>query len=84
MPVYIYQCEKCKNRVEVLQGLQGGVPLCCGKAMTKMPTFPAMVKMKGMGGYPSRRKQFKGTAPYTSRSTRPNVDVVNERIYGKS
>jgi len=84
MPIYVYRCEQCGNTQDVLQNL-GGVPLlCCGKPMTKLPTFPAMVKMKGMGGYPSRRKQFRGTAPFTTRNTRPNVDVVNERIYGKS
>ena len=38
--------------------------------MHKKPTFPAMVKIKGSGGYPSRRKFVKGTAPFVSRSTK--------------
>ena len=84
MPIYLYQCEKCGTKSEILQGIHEGLPLCCGKPMKKLPTFPTMVKVRGMGGYPSRRKQFKGTAPFTTRNTRPNVDVVNERIYGKS
>lgn len=47
MPIYLYKCEKCGSKVEVLSP-QGGVPLCCGKAMAKLPTFPAMFKMKGI------------------------------------
>lgn len=63
MPIYIYECEKCGNKIEVLNG---GVPLCCGKAMAKRPTFPALVKWKGEGGFPSMRRAYKrGTAPYT-------------------
>ena len=63
MPIYLYQCEKCSSKVEVLQSLSGGIPFCCGKPMKKLPTAPAMVKMKGMGGYPSRRKQFQRGYP---------------------
>jgi len=65
MPIYLYQCEKCGSKTEVIQGWDGVALLCCGKAMSKMPTSQAMVKMKGMGGYPSRRKEWKGTAPYS-------------------
>lgn len=63
MPIYLYQCEKCGNKVEILSP-QGGVPLCCGKVMSKRPALIAMVKMKGEGGFPSRVKEFRGTAPY--------------------
>ena len=34
--------------------------------MTKKPVFSAMIKIKGEGGYPSRRKFVKGTAPQTT------------------
>lgn len=46
------------------------VQLCCGQEMVKLPTFPAMIKIKGLGGYPSRRKFLGGTAPYTTRNTK--------------
>jgi len=84
MPLYDYQCEKCGSIVEVLCVVEAEPPQCCEQSMIRLPSFPALVKMKGEGGFPSKRKQYRGTAPYTSRSTRPNVDVVNERIYGKS
>lgn len=42
----------------------------CGKELEKEPTYPAMVKMKGMGGYPARRKMTQGSAPFTTRATK--------------
>ncbi len=63
MALYIYQCEKCGNKIEVLNGR---VPLCCSEAMSKRPTAHVMVKWKGEGGFPSMRRAYKGgTAPYT-------------------
>jgi len=55
----------------------GEIALCpnCGKMMVRKPTFPAMVKIKGEGGYPSRRKQVKGTAPYTTRDSKAWLDT---------
>lgn len=72
MPLYIYRCDKCVLEIEKVQGINEEAPRCpnCGAEMQKKPTFPVMVKIKGMGGYPSRRKFVKGTAPYTSRSTK--------------
>ena len=66
MPIYVYQCEKCGNKLEVVQNL-GGVPmLCCGKAMDRVPTSHSMVKWTGEGGFPTMRKAYKrGTAPNT-------------------
>lgn len=66
MPLYKFECEQCGNKVEVIQGIEGEAPLCCGIAMTKRPTFPSMIKWKGEGGFPSLRKTREGTAPYTS------------------
>jgi len=47
MPLYDYCCEKCGEKVEVLQSLSGKAPLCCGKPMNKLPTYPALISMKG-------------------------------------
>ena len=54
--------------VEVIQKIGDDAPVCekCGEGMVKLSSFPAMVKIKGEGGYPSRRKEFKGTSPYTA------------------
>ena len=60
MPLYDYRCEVCGGVKESI-----GSPCCCEKPMTRLPSFPAMVKIKGSGGYPSRRKQFNGTAAYS-------------------
>jgi predicted nucleic acid-binding Zn ribbon protein len=66
MPIYSMMCPNCKDEKDVFQ--QTGKPmLCkeCGIEMVKLPTYPAMVKVKGSGGYPSRRKMVQGTAPYS-------------------
>ena len=60
MPLYDYECDICGVVREVL----GKAPLCCGEEMRKLPSYPAMVKIKGSGGYPSRRKMISDTAPY--------------------
>lgn len=71
MPIYLFQCNNCMQEIERLCTF-GEIALCpnCGKMMVRKPTFPAMVKIKGEGGYPSRRKQVKGTAPYTTRDSK--------------
>ena len=66
MPLYLYKCEKCGSKLETIRSIAGEIPLCCDKAMNKLPTTPAMVKWKGAGGYPSNIKAGKGTAPFTS------------------
>lgn len=67
MPIYAYKCSKCNSGFERVQAMGENTSPCpgCGEVVAKIPTFPAMVKMKGEGGYPSRRKLVKGTAPYT-------------------
>jgi len=67
MPIYEYICE-CGCEVEEIQKMGSEAPVCpkCGVGMIKKPTHPSMVKWKGEGGFPSLRKQHKGTAPYTS------------------
>jgi len=47
MPVYEYFCEECGKKVEVLQSLSGEAPLCCDEPMSKLPTFPAKIEIKG-------------------------------------
>jgi len=51
--------------------MDADTPECCGVTMSQRPTFPVMVKIMGEGGYPSRRKFLKGSAPNTTRGTRP-------------
>jgi len=76
MPIYMYRCDKCVLELEKVQGISEETTLCpqCGEVMIRLPTFPAMVKIKGGGGYPSRRKFVKGTAPYTTRTTKAWLD----------
>ncbi len=66
MPIYEYYCDKCVKHIEVLQRMDTEPPLCCGKAMTKKPTHPAMVRIRGEGLYPSEQKHVRGTAPFTA------------------
>lgn len=59
MPIYLYRCEKCGTKLEVLQHMDGIAQLCCGKAMTKLPTTHAVFQMKGShGGGRSARRQW--------------------------
>lgn len=65
MPLFDCTCNKCGQTREVLVWSKD-IPTCpdCGGELTKLPSYPAMVKIKGWGGYPSRRRMIKGTAPY--------------------
>lgn len=65
MPLFDYQCNKCQIVEEILIR-NDETPSCpvCGGEMRKLPSYPAMVKIKGSGGYPSRVKQFRGSAAY--------------------
>ncbi len=59
MPIYGYRCYKCGEDVERFQHIMANVE-CCGVPMTRK-MFAPMVKIKGEGGYPSRRKQIRNT-----------------------
>jgi len=59
VPIYLYKCEKCGNKTEVIQGIAEGTPFCCGKLMVKLPTSPAMIKMKGMDNVLMRSEGYK-------------------------
>ena len=58
MPIFEIGCEVCGKELEVVQSY-GVIRLCCGKAMKMKPTSHSMFKVKGMGGYPSRVKEFR-------------------------
>ena len=54
MPIYEYECEQCKERIEVLQKLSDP-PLetcsACGGKVRKMVSSPAGLVFKGSGWY---------------------------------
>ena len=64
MPIYEFSCDRCKLVIDIIQNIGGIAPDCpnCGVGMTKKPTCPAMVKIKGKG-YPSRRKWAEDWTP---------------------
>ncbi|KKL49387.1 hypothetical protein LCGC14_2316020 [marine sediment metagenome] len=68
MPIYEYYCNECEVERMKLQEIGSDAPQCphCRVGMTQKPTHPAMIKWKGEGGFPSLRKAYKGTSPYTS------------------
>lgn len=59
MPIYQFRC--CGKDIEVIQGLNEDGPLCpnCGAEMKRLPTFPAIIEIKGTGGVPARSKGYK-------------------------
>lgn len=64
MPLYAFVCDKCKLEKEELNKESLLCPNCGAEMRRKFSTF--MVKVKGGGGFPSRRKDAFGTAPYSS------------------
>lgn len=62
MPLYDFYCD-CGYSEERLIGIYDPNPVClnCGKELIKKIGSNIMVKMKGEGGYPSRRKQIFNT-----------------------
>lgn len=63
MPRYDYRCPNCGYTSEVLQWSLTEVIDCmkCGNEMIRLFPSGQMIKMKGEGGYPSRRKQIFNT-----------------------
>ena len=51
----------------MLQRIGDASPICCGEKMGKKPTCPSMIKIKGEGGFPSRRKWLKDWTPASLR-----------------
>ena len=62
-PLYDWICPECGYKTEVLQFSQTEVIHCikCKAGMVRKFPSNIMVKMKGEGGYPSRRKQVFNT-----------------------
>lgn len=63
MSLYDFRCQACGNVEEFLVSKQGRFIFCelCGSRMLLMFPGNQMVKMKGEGGYPSRRRQIFNT-----------------------
>jgi len=75
LPIYGYYCSTCGEEREVFQHSMTDVE-CCGKPMERK-LFAPMVKIKGEGGYPSRRKQIRNT---TYRK-HPKLEHEPNRVY---
>jgi len=67
MPLYDFKCDNCNFIKEVLLPSARETIPCpkCGEPMRRLLSFPGLVKIKGEGGYPFRRKKIRGTAPYS-------------------
>jgi len=75
MPLYDYICPVCGREEEVFQHKMTSI-ICCDTPM-RMRFSPAMIKIKGEGGYPSRRKQVRNT---TNR-IHPKLERDPNRVY---
>lgn len=62
MPLFDFDCD-CGYSVERLVGTYDPNPVCphCQKELNRKVGSNVMVKMKGEGGYPARRKQIFNT-----------------------
>jgi predicted nucleic acid-binding Zn ribbon protein len=77
MPIYEMECPKCHNHIEKLLPIDTTLD-CCGEPMKKLPSFP-MVKYKGEGGYPSRKKQVYNTTNRIHPQLKPDA---NKKVFG--
>jgi hypothetical protein len=61
MPLYTFHCTKCNTEDERIWYPYQSQPVCCEVPMVRLFPGNQMVKMKGEGGYPSRRRQLFNT-----------------------
>ena len=59
MAIYDCRCDKCGKTVEILQLGEEKSPVCCERAMRKLMSTPALIKIQGTGGTPIRSKGYK-------------------------
>ncbi|KKL60786.1 hypothetical protein LCGC14_2201850 [marine sediment metagenome] len=76
MPIYEYKCSNCGRKIEVIRYDLNSEVCKCGTDM-EMRFFPAMIKIKGEGGYPSRRKQIRNT----TYQNHPKLEHEVNRVY---
>lgn len=79
MPLYDFRCSDCGNETEVLRNSLAEVVSCvqCGSPMERRFSSPPMIKIKGAGGYPSRRKQVRNT----TYRIHPQLEHDPKRVY---
>ena len=77
MPLVDFRCSKCGYEIEVLTYNLTEKCIECGSEMVRIFSNPPMIKIKGAGGYPSRRKQVRNT---TSRN-HPQLEHEKNRVY---
>ena len=71
MPIYEYECEQCKERVELIQRLSDPpLEVCssCGGKVHKMVSSPAGLVFKGSGWYVTdyaKKNEKSGDSPST-------------------
>ena len=59
-PIYLYGCDRCNGKREILQGISDDAPICCNEPMTRLPTCPAKIEVKdkrGIRKYPEGYKE---------------------------
>ncbi len=69
MPIYEYECEQCKKRVELIQRLSDPpLEVCssCGGKVHKMVSSPAGLLFKGSGWYITDYAKKNGKSDSTS------------------
>ena len=74
MPLFDLECKNCGEvKEDVLVWMGKESPLCCDTPMIKLLSVYAMLKFKGEGGYPSRRKEITDRKAMMSRKQVPYV-----------
>ena len=83
MPIYEYECAKCKSRVEVIQKMNDKPPTkCkkCGGRLEKQLSAPA-IQFKGSGWYVT---DYAGAARKASEKSEREATVTSEQKSDKA
>lgn len=86
MPLYEYQCQKCRERVEVIQNLSDPpYEHCpkCGGDMKKLLSAPA-IQFKGSGFYKTDYASGSGSGSSSSSSSAPAKSESSDSKPAKS
>ena len=61
MPIYILECVRSKNKVELIQGMDEANPDCkeCGGRMEKKITSPSIITFMRPGHIPERSRSYR-------------------------
>lgn len=80
MPVYEYECPRCKLRLELKRGFDEESPVACPQcgSNTRRIFSPVPVIFKGSGFYSTDSRQTKGTGEQKEETEKTKADTIED------